>query len=46
MEILLVEDDARIARLVERALIEGGHRVDVAYDGARGLARGMRARTI
>jgi DNA-binding response OmpR family regulator len=41
VEILLVEDDARIAHLVERTLVEGGHRVEVAYDGATGLARGM-----
>ncbi len=41
MEILLVEDEARVARLVERTLVEGGHRVEVAYDGATGLARAM-----
>lgn len=39
MEILLVEDDGRIARLVERTLVEAGHHVDVAYDGPSGLAR-------
>jgi DNA-binding response OmpR family regulator len=41
VEILLVEDEARVARLVERTLVEGRHRVEVAYDGATGLARGM-----
>jgi DNA-binding response OmpR family regulator len=39
MYVLLVEDDARIARVVERALIEGGHRVDVVHDGADGLVQ-------
>jgi DNA-binding response OmpR family regulator len=37
--VLLVEDDARIARVVERALTEAGHRVDVADDGTDGLLR-------
>ena len=41
MELLLVEDDARIARLIERTLAEAGHHVDVAYDGPLGLQRGM-----
>jgi DNA-binding response OmpR family regulator len=39
MYLLLVEDDARIARVVERALAEAGHRVDVVHDGHEGLAR-------
>jgi DNA-binding response OmpR family regulator len=37
MRVLLVEDDLRIARVVERALVEAGHRVDVAHDGLDGL---------
>jgi DNA-binding response OmpR family regulator len=37
--LLLVEDDARIARVVERALIEAGHRIDVVHDGTEGLVR-------
>ena len=37
MDVLLVEDDTRIARLVERALTDAGHRVEVAYDGVEGL---------
>ncbi len=40
MEVLLVEDDGRIARLVERTLAEAGHHVDVAYDGSSGLRQG------
>ena len=40
MQVLLVEDDARVARLVARALTEAGYRVDTASDGADGLARG------
>jgi DNA-binding response OmpR family regulator len=39
MYVLLVEDDPRIARVVERALAEAGHRVDLAVDGEEGLAR-------
>jgi DNA-binding response OmpR family regulator len=37
--LLLVEDDVRIARVVERALVEAGHRVDVVADGVEGLVR-------
>jgi DNA-binding response OmpR family regulator len=43
MYVLLVEDDPRVARVVERALAEAGHRVDVAHDGADGLIRGESA---
>jgi DNA-binding response OmpR family regulator len=39
MHILVVEDDTRIARVVEQALAEAGHQVDVAYDGLDGLER-------
>jgi DNA-binding response OmpR family regulator len=39
MRVLLVEDDVRVARVVEQALAEAGHRVDVAYDGIDGLTR-------
>ncbi len=39
MHILVVEDDARIARVVEQALAEAGHQVDIAYDGLDGLER-------
>jgi DNA-binding response OmpR family regulator len=39
MYILVVEDDARIANLVDRALRGAGHRVDVVHDGDEGLTR-------
>jgi len=42
MNVLLVEDDPRIARVVERALTDVGHRVDVAYDGLEGLTSAER----
>jgi len=38
-DILVVEDDPRVARLVQRALVEGGYRVQVASDGLEGLAK-------
>jgi two-component system copper resistance phosphate regulon response regulator CusR len=42
MRVLVVEDDQRVARLVERSLTEDGHAVMVAHDGVEGLdlARG------
>ncbi|HWZ51884.1 MAG TPA: response regulator transcription factor [Granulicella sp.] len=42
MRVLVVEDDQRVARLLERSLTEDGHAVIVAHDGAEGLdlARG------
>ena len=42
MDVLLVEDDPRIARVVERALTDVGHRVDVAHDGLEGLTSAER----
>jgi DNA-binding response OmpR family regulator len=39
MYVLLVEDDSRVARVVERTLAEAGHRVDLARDGDEGLFR-------
>jgi DNA-binding response OmpR family regulator len=36
MNILVIEDDTRIAALVERALREEGHRVTICYDGRHG----------
>ncbi|SDE90753.1 response regulator transcription factor [Terriglobus roseus] len=37
MNILVIEDDTRIAALVERALREEGHRVTICYDGRNGV---------
>ena len=37
MRLLVVEDEARMARLVKRGLEEEGHAVDVAADGPEGL---------
>jgi len=34
--ILIVEDDPRVARLVERSLVEDGYLVDVSHDGPQG----------
>ncbi|MGI9147524.1 MAG: response regulator transcription factor [Chloroflexota bacterium] len=42
MDVLLVEDDPRIARVVERALSDVGHRVEVARDGLAGLTSAER----
>jgi DNA-binding response OmpR family regulator len=42
MDVLVVEDDPRIARLVERALGDAGHRVEVAHDGVAGLTSAER----
>jgi two-component system copper resistance phosphate regulon response regulator CusR len=42
MDVLLVEDDPRIARVVERALPDVGHRVEVAHDGPEGLTSAER----
>ena len=39
MRVLLVEDDPRVARLVERGLAEAGYDVEVAADGGDGYAR-------
>ena len=38
MEVLIVEDDERVAGLVEQALLGAGHRPAVARDGVGGLA--------
>jgi two-component system response regulator MprA len=37
-KILVIEDEQRIAQMLERGLIYEGYRVDVAYDGRTGLA--------
>ena len=38
MNILLIEDDARIVSFLQRGLRAEGHAVQVAYDGPGGLA--------
>lgn len=38
MNVLLIEDDKRIAGLVERGLREEGHSVSTSYDGVEGAA--------
>jgi DNA-binding response OmpR family regulator len=41
MQILLVEDDRKLARALSTMLEEDGHIVEVAHDGERGLELGM-----
>ena len=38
MKVLIIEDDARLADIVRRGLVEGGHVVDVESDGEAGRA--------
>lgn len=39
MNVLVIEDDKRIASLVQRALLENGHRISIAGNGREGTAR-------
>jgi DNA-binding response OmpR family regulator len=39
VNVLLIEDDQRVAQSIERPLLMAGHRVEVAADGVQGLAR-------
>ena len=39
MQILLVEDDHRLAELVERRLQAAGHITEIRHDGSSGLER-------
>jgi two-component system copper resistance phosphate regulon response regulator CusR len=41
VKILVVEDDARLAAVLRRGLVESGHLVDVEYDGMRGQSVAM-----
>src|SRR5438552_1686580 len=41
MHILVVEDEQRLARLLQRVLTEERHTVDVAFDGDEGLGLGL-----
>jgi len=42
MKVLLIEDDKRIAELVERGLCEDGHQVSIAYTGTDGTDQLLR----
>jgi DNA-binding response OmpR family regulator len=42
MHILVVEDDAPLAKIVKKSLESGGHTVEVAVDGQEGLDLGLR----
>lgn len=39
MQILVVEDDSKMAELLQRGLVSQGHIVDVALDGIKGLEK-------
>ena len=41
MYVLVVEDERRLAQLIQRVLEEEGHTADVAHDGAEGLAMAL-----
>jgi DNA-binding response OmpR family regulator len=41
MHILVVEDEQRLARLLQRVLSEERHAVDIAFDGDEGLGLGL-----
>lgn len=38
IKILVVEDEQRVAELLKRGLEESGYQVELAYDGAWGVA--------
>ena len=42
MRVLVIEDDQRLARLVEHVLVEEGFDVDLAHDGETGLELALR----
>jgi DNA-binding response OmpR family regulator len=42
MRVLVIEDDQRLARLVEQVLVEEGFDVDLAHDGETGLELALR----
>ena len=44
MQILVVEDEARMAELLRSALIEEGHHVTAAFDGESGFQLAQAAR--
>lgn len=44
MRLLIVEDDIKIAALIEKGMREAGFEVDVCHDGNSGLAQGLTGR--
>lgn len=44
MRLLIVEDDIKIAALIEKGMREAGFEVDVCHDGNSGLAQGLAGR--
>lgn len=44
MRLLIVEDDVKIAALIEKGMREAGFEVDVCHDGDTGLAQGLTGR--
>ena len=44
MKLLIVEDDAKIAALIEKGMREAGFLVDVCHDGTSGLERALTGR--
>lgn len=44
MRLLIVEDDVKIAALIEKGMREAGFEVDVCHDGDSGLAQGLTGR--
>ncbi len=41
MQILLIEDDSKIASFIARGFLDAGYTVDICSDGEEGLARGL-----
>lgn len=44
MRLLIVEDDIKIAALIEKGMREAGFEVEVCHDGSSGLAQGLTGR--
>jgi two-component system OmpR family response regulator len=44
MKLLIVEDDVKIAALIEKGMREAGFEVDVCHDGITGLSHGLSGR--
>src|SRR5210317_2226184 len=44
MRLLIVEDDVKIAALIEKGMREAGFEVEVCHDGSSGLAQGLTGR--